>query len=49
MESYIEFKDVKKKYKMGEVEIHALGGDYVSILLKEGGETPAVMKAKKRA
>ena len=26
MESYIEFKDVKKKYKMGEVEIHALGG-----------------------
>ena len=30
-------------------EIHALGGDYVSILLKEGGETPAVMEAKKRA
>ena len=23
---YIEFKDVKKKYKMGEVEIQALGG-----------------------
>lgn len=30
-------------------EIHALGGDYVSILLKEEGETPAVMEAKKRA
>lgn len=26
MEKYIEFKDVKKKYKMGEVEIDALGG-----------------------
>ncbi|WP_294386554.1 ABC transporter ATP-binding protein [uncultured Clostridium sp.] len=26
MERYIEFKDVRKKYKMGEVEIHALGG-----------------------
>ena len=26
MEKYIEFRDVKKKYKMGEVEIDALGG-----------------------
>ncbi|WP_148321693.1 MULTISPECIES: ABC transporter ATP-binding protein [Clostridia] len=26
MGKYIEFKDVKKKYKMGEVEIDALGG-----------------------
>ena len=26
LERYIEFKDVRKKYKMGEVEIHALGG-----------------------
>ena len=26
MGNYIEFRDVKKKYKMGEVEIHALGG-----------------------
>ena len=26
MKKYIEFKDVRKKYKMGEVEIDALGG-----------------------
>lgn len=26
MKKYIEFRDVKKKYKMGEVEIDALGG-----------------------
>lgn len=26
MKNYIEFKDVRKKYKMGEVEIDALGG-----------------------
>ncbi len=26
MGKYIEFRDVKKKYKMGEVEIEALGG-----------------------
>ena len=26
MGNYIEFRDVKKKYKMGEVEIDALGG-----------------------
>ena len=26
MGKYIEFRDVKKKYKMGEVEIDALGG-----------------------
>ena len=34
MRSYIEFKDVKKKYKMGEVEIEALSG--VSFSVKKG-------------
>lgn len=27
-------------------EIHALGGDYVSVLLRQNGESPAVLKAK---
>ncbi|MCI5650087.1 MAG: PHP domain-containing protein [Fusicatenibacter sp.] len=27
-------------------EIHALGGDYVSVLLRQSGESPAVLKAK---
>lgn len=31
MKSYVEFKDVKKKYKMGEVEIEALGGVNFSV------------------
>ncbi len=26
MEHFISFKDVRKTYKMGEVEIHALNG-----------------------
>lgn len=30
-------------------EIHALGGDYVSVLLSSGGESPAVLAAKDRA
>ncbi|MEN8076464.1 ABC transporter ATP-binding protein [Clostridioides difficile] len=34
MRSYIEFKDVKKKYKMGEVEIEALSG--VNFSVKKG-------------
>lgn len=34
MRSYIEFKNVKKKYKMGEVEIEALSG--VSFSVKKG-------------
>ena len=34
MKNYIEFKDVKKKYKMGEVEIEALSG--VSFSIKKG-------------
>ena len=29
-------------------EIHALGGDYVSVLLGQGGESPAVLAAKRR-
>ena len=29
-------------------EIHALGGDYVEVLLREGGESPAVLAAKRR-
>ena len=29
-------------------EVHALGGDYVSVLLGRG-ETPAVLQAKQRA
>lgn len=29
-------------------EIHALGGDYVSVLLRQNGESPAVLKAKGR-
>ena len=29
--SYVEFKDVKKKYKMGEVEISALDGVNFSV------------------
>ena len=28
-------------------EVHALGGDYVSVLLSRGGESPAVLAAKK--
>ena len=28
-------------------EVHALGGDYVSVLLSSGGESPAVLAAKK--
>ena len=31
MDKYIEFKDVKKIYKMGEVEINALNGVNFSI------------------
>ena len=31
MSGYIEFKNVKKKYKMGEVEIEALSGVDFSI------------------
>lgn len=34
MSSFISFKDVKKTYKMGEVEIHALNG--VTFDIKEG-------------
>ena len=30
-------------------EVHALGGDYVSVLLSRGGESPAVLAAKKAA
>ena len=30
-------------------EIHALGGDYVSVLLRNGGESPAVLMAKGRS
>ena len=30
-------------------EIHALGGDYVSVLLRSGGESPAVLAAKRAA
>ena len=30
-------------------EIHALGGDYVSVLLRPNGESPAVLKAKRQA
>lgn len=30
-------------------EVHALGGDYVQLLLREGGETPAVLAAKQKA
>lgn len=30
-------------------EIHALGGDYVSVLLRQNGESPAVLKAKEKA
>lgn len=29
-------------------EIHALGGDYVSVLLRQNGESPAVLKAKEQ-
>ena len=34
MENYVEFKEVKKKYKMGEVEIEALAG--VDFSVKKG-------------
>lgn len=30
-------------------EIHALGGDYVSVLLRQSGESPLVLAAKERA
>ena len=30
-------------------EIHALGGDYISVLLSKEGESPAVLAAKERA
>lgn len=30
-------------------EIHALGGDYISVLLRQGGESPAVLAAKEQA
>ncbi len=30
-------------------EVHALGGDYVSLLLSREGESPAVLAAKKAA
>ena len=30
-------------------EIHALGGDYVSVLLSKGGESEPVLAAKRKA